>query len=180
MTRWNVDSTNKRSYFNINHQSQDAWFFNKTMADKLLKHLRYNNINIYLGTPGCDNYLLYLANNIFGSPKNLGLYIISHHLHNSKIRNKENVRGFSYSGFDNKLYSIPSAFEIDLFCKKGRLNMIQRIYLYLMVKIRYLNHEIHEYRKAKITVTKRLLKLTFKSLVMIMRLGNVQTFLNLH
>ena len=77
LTRWDILKDGKARFFdnssNIAYFSQDVWGF--------VSPISIDDANFYLGKPGCDNKISYLANKAGLSPRNPSLGIKAYHLH---------------------------------------------------------------------------------------------------
>ena len=82
LTRWNIVAQNKANFFDnqngISVFSQDTWIFKSPIAIK--------DANFYMGKPGCDNKLAYLAKQAGLSVRNPSKGLKSYHLHLSNYR----------------------------------------------------------------------------------------------
>lgn len=82
LTRWDIlpDGEVKlyREDTNTSYGSQDTWIFK---APTLL-----NNADFFMGKPGCDHKIVYLADKVGLGVINPSKKIITKHLHNSKYR----------------------------------------------------------------------------------------------
>lgn len=82
LTRWDLKSDNKLKFFDnkagISYFSQDSWIF-KTPIPIL-------DADFYMGKPGCDNKLVYIADKAGMDVRNPSKGIITTHVHASNYR----------------------------------------------------------------------------------------------
>jgi hypothetical protein len=78
LTRWDVSPEKQLHFFN-NFKSQDTWVFKKNIPQ--------NIGNFFIGQYGCDNRLLHEFVSNGCTVGNPSFSIITHHLHNSGLRN---------------------------------------------------------------------------------------------
>jgi hypothetical protein len=110
LTRWNITKEDGLRYYN-EPCSQDTWIFKSPLPTNF-------SCSLYLGTPGCDNFVAYLATKAGLITNNPSLLIITRHLHLTNYRTYKSAdRG---NGFVEHLYPTNS---LNIISKKEYLEI---------------------------------------------------------
>jgi hypothetical protein len=82
LTRWDILPNGQIRFFNnkqgIANYSQDSWIFKSPIPIK--------DADFYMGKPGCDNKMVYIADQSGLVPSNPSMDIVTKHLHISNFR----------------------------------------------------------------------------------------------